>query len=1188
MTATAVIGDQLVFEEDYDENYSPSTQEIHEYAREIGIDPNNEPELLWLAQQGMLAPLPPEWKPCQDVTGDIYYFNFSTGQSIWDHPCDEHYRSLVIQERERLQLTAAAAGRAKKDKKQKKEKKGKKEKKKEQLKTPSTLTSPLGPITSPLGSLGLLRGIGALGQNPLPGSASLLRGSCDSSGGLEPLKTSLPSPRGRGASSLVGTRQEERVLLALPGLHDEDDEKEEEKVSESEPSPRGSDRLLNNLHLDLDTLGGGLQYEDSEVSEAGPAEERTEPELQDLVLSGDHSPESPSHQGLEINVLSDIISPLEKDDREEAHRDEERGDGGAKTESQVLSQDDNIKDDQLVLHRSSPSPPLSSTPHHQEAQGLVGLQRPETSRGRRSQILDGQLEGDEPSSEKQGEPFEPRGKFQKEEEEEEVGDRAQHVEKECKKEEGETMRKETEQEIQKEKECLLKKKERKMRLLQEQLRKEEEEEERRLKEESEERLRVLQQHLLSKRREEEARLKEESLGSLEELKESVRREREMQQQKIRDEIEVMIKELRITQEEERAAAHGRLEAQMKQDLERLRADSEEELQAERRRLLREQEEKLSCLKQELGDVLQKVRQEVQCDHERKLEQLKEDHSREMNSIREKYAKEESALRESLLHTLQEDRELLQASHTVQLEKLRLQLDAQMQKAPLAHSDKAADPKTMRKMLREEEVDLDAQIEAVPRLVQERDQLKEELKRRTEEVALARQLTIRAREEKKEAMERMREKRDKARVETRRAMEDKEKLEREVLLLKEKCDYFSQQISEQKRTEGGSSSSQTEQSRKQPTAPSSDWIDSSLHTDDLDDAPLSPAPDSHGGMDRYRRYVSSHDAAIQKAKLLLEWENNRLMERRAALKAVQRGSSQDPHLTGETSRTLQQEARDLAELEQTVQRGNSLLQKTEEHLQQLESSMAEELLLDDYSQLAGERKVTFDVTESDGGSSSNLEPPDGTGSPPTVPAKVQLLAESLQHISSQLNSVLGVLSSLTQRGGSTPYTPLSVSHPSLTATSVPAIPQEQNPSPITAAPPPLMSLPKPLWSQGLQTGSTAAPLSGEPRASTDLINSRWSQIFPGSAADHSSTRTSPVYPSYTPASEHIRNLRVTQKSVEVDGQRLQGLIDSNKRWLDLRKKDTSVPLFIRYRPLPSQSSLVQLGLDDNNQIRVYHY
>lgn len=76
----------------------------------------------------------------QDVTGDIYYFNFSSGQSTWDHPCDEHYRRLVVQERERAQLTAASGGtgvKKDKDKKKKKEKKEKKEKKKkEPLKTP--------------------------------------------------------------------------------------------------------------------------------------------------------------------------------------------------------------------------------------------------------------------------------------------------------------------------------------------------------------------------------------------------------------------------------------------------------------------------------------------------------------------------------------------------------------------------------------------------------------------------------------------------------------------------------------------------------------------------------------------------------------------------------------------------------------------------------------------------------------------------------------------------------------------------------------------------------------------------------------------------------------------------------------------------------------------------------------------
>lgn len=63
--------------------------------------------------------------PSQNITGDIYYFNFNTGQSIWDHPCDEHYRKLVIKEREKW---LAPGANKKKDKKKKKEKKNKKDK----------------------------------------------------------------------------------------------------------------------------------------------------------------------------------------------------------------------------------------------------------------------------------------------------------------------------------------------------------------------------------------------------------------------------------------------------------------------------------------------------------------------------------------------------------------------------------------------------------------------------------------------------------------------------------------------------------------------------------------------------------------------------------------------------------------------------------------------------------------------------------------------------------------------------------------------------------------------------------------------------------------------------------------------------------------------------------------------------
>lgn len=53
-------------------------------------------------------------------------------------------------------------------------------------------------------------------------------------------------------------------------------------------------------------------------------------------------------------------------------------------------------------------------------------------------------------------------------------------------------------------------------------------------------------------------------------------------------------------------------------------------------------------------------------------------------------------------------------------------------------------------------------------------------------------------------------------------------------------------------------------------------------------------------------------------------------------------------------------------------------------------------------------------------------------------------------------------------------------------------------------------------------------------------------------EHSKTACLHVYPS-----ELGRSLQSTAKSAEVDGQRLQGLIDGNKRWLEMRKKDTSV-------------------------------
>ncbi|CAF2331498.1 unnamed protein product [Rotaria sp. Silwood2] len=93
------INNQTILQEQFDENYEPTQEEIREYAIYIGIDPDKEPHLLWLAKEGIMKPLPPGWKPCQEENGELYYFNFDTGKSSWDHPCDEIYKARVLEER---------------------------------------------------------------------------------------------------------------------------------------------------------------------------------------------------------------------------------------------------------------------------------------------------------------------------------------------------------------------------------------------------------------------------------------------------------------------------------------------------------------------------------------------------------------------------------------------------------------------------------------------------------------------------------------------------------------------------------------------------------------------------------------------------------------------------------------------------------------------------------------------------------------------------------------------------------------------------------------------------------------------------------------------------------------------------------------------------------------------------------
>ena len=74
----------------------PTAQEIVDYARYIGMDPIGDVNLLWIAEEALCASLPEGWTEHTDQNGNTFYYNSLSGQSSWEHPLDEYYRSLFL------------------------------------------------------------------------------------------------------------------------------------------------------------------------------------------------------------------------------------------------------------------------------------------------------------------------------------------------------------------------------------------------------------------------------------------------------------------------------------------------------------------------------------------------------------------------------------------------------------------------------------------------------------------------------------------------------------------------------------------------------------------------------------------------------------------------------------------------------------------------------------------------------------------------------------------------------------------------------------------------------------------------------------------------------------------------------------------------------------------------------------
>eukprot|EP00127_Corallochytrium_limacisporum_P006630 Clim_evm9s232 gene=Clim_evmTU9s232 len=93
----------LFLEEQFDEDYEPEPEELEEYALVIGMDPAEDADLMWIARDGLKAKLPQPWRAAcrKGKEEEIFYFNMETGESTWDHPCDEEYKQMYLAEKER-------------------------------------------------------------------------------------------------------------------------------------------------------------------------------------------------------------------------------------------------------------------------------------------------------------------------------------------------------------------------------------------------------------------------------------------------------------------------------------------------------------------------------------------------------------------------------------------------------------------------------------------------------------------------------------------------------------------------------------------------------------------------------------------------------------------------------------------------------------------------------------------------------------------------------------------------------------------------------------------------------------------------------------------------------------------------------------------------------------------------------
>ena len=94
----------------YQSEFKALSEDVLEYAVYLGMEPKEDADLLWIAEEALTAGEPEGWEEQMDPNGNLYYRNQTTGQSSRQHPLDEYYQNLYL--KLKMQRTMEVAGMA--------------------------------------------------------------------------------------------------------------------------------------------------------------------------------------------------------------------------------------------------------------------------------------------------------------------------------------------------------------------------------------------------------------------------------------------------------------------------------------------------------------------------------------------------------------------------------------------------------------------------------------------------------------------------------------------------------------------------------------------------------------------------------------------------------------------------------------------------------------------------------------------------------------------------------------------------------------------------------------------------------------------------------------------------------------------------------------------------------------------